>query len=238
MSQESNFEIQRDAKEPSHRRRRALFESAVRALGGDRAARHVPDRCDDLAPIAPMLTTLIDPLWNGVRVPHHAGSHRLLRQLRERLAFVRTSTRLYEALLTMLEAAPAAHQYDVSRDNVVRFRSEEAAHFELLCECIESLGTDPLTFISADRAPPVRVDLARQGAAGSSERIANTLQHLLDLKRTDRSAWELLVATARTFGHDELARRFGHAWSEAAQHVHQLRAWTEWICTPERRRVA
>jgi hypothetical protein len=242
MSDASSRERQRHAAQPSYRRRRASFHTVARTPGNDpiatdrRVASTLVLRSDNGRIAAePMLSTLINPLWSAAHASNPAGLRLLLRQLRERLAFARTSTRLYEELLAALETSPAAHRFGLSRDVIVRFRNEEAAHFELLCEAIESLGSDPLAVVASVSSNSARPEIARQATGNPRKSIANTLQRLLDMEQVDQSAWELLVATARASGYEELARRFGHAWFEETEHVRQLQMWVEWFPASGRR---
>src|SRR5262249_55574852 len=66
----------------------------------------------------------------------------LLDKLGERLAFERTGTRLYDALLAKHDASPG-WPGGPSRADLARFRAEELAHFEMLRRCIEEMGADP-----------------------------------------------------------------------------------------------
>jgi hypothetical protein len=185
--------------------------------------------------IEPRLNTRIDPLCNDTPALDRARSGTFLRQLHERQACARSSTRLYEELSTLLDTAPAVHPFGVSRDIVERFRNEEAAHFELLCECVDSLEADPLPSM-----PTVRPSNPRDGTThGETDcprtRLAHLLERLLCMQRADQAAWERLVATARGCGSEELARRFGEAWFEETEHVRQLLVWLDWLASAERR---
>ena len=63
-------------------------------------------------------------------------------KLGERLAFERTGTRLYDALLAKFEGATDGAG-DVPLDTLREFRDQEAQHFELLAQCMEQIGADP-----------------------------------------------------------------------------------------------
>lgn len=241
MLQQSNAEIQPLAVEPSNRERRASSACAARTLGEPRIARHLrSEPCLRVghefgsSATEPVLNTLIDPLCSDAPALGRERSDSLLRQLHERLACARSSTRLYEDVSTMLDIAPALHPFGVSRDIVARFRNEEAAHFELLCECLDSLGADPLPSMPSVRSQANRDD-ARQEIDRPGRRLARLLERLLCVQRADQAAWERLVAMARAYGNDELARRFGRAWFEETEHVRQLLVWLDWLARAERR---
>src|SRR5262249_26639673 len=66
----------------------------------------------------------------------------LLDKLGERLAFERTASRLYELLIGKV-AALGSFPGGPSRERLIQIYDEEASHFELLRDIIESLGGDP-----------------------------------------------------------------------------------------------
>lgn len=157
--------------------------------------------------------------------------------MRARLAFQRTSTRLYEALLDKLDATAGAalrsQRGSLNRNTLLRFRNEEAAHFELLCESLESIGVDPVDELSrksdhgTTHAPlPPKTEVMD---------AADVLNALLDIELTDEADWKQLVATAHDCGLDDLAHRFEQAHSEEIGHVRQLRAWTVMLPAAQRR---
>ena len=129
----------------------------------------------------PITATLIAPL-SSTAAPQASAPAPLLRQIRARLAFERTSTRLYEAVLGCLDASsppamPEARCDGPDPQTLMRFRNEEAAHFELLCEALESLGTDAVTEMEASGNDPVngaetgsRKQTANDPVAGSATR--------------------------------------------------------------------
>ena len=67
-----------------------------------------------------------------------------LDKLGERLAFERTGTRLYEALVSKYDAF-GSFSGGPSRDDLEQIRQEEYGHFVLLQSAIEQLGGDPTT---------------------------------------------------------------------------------------------
>lgn len=157
--------------------------------------------------------------------------------MRARLAYQRASTRLYEILLDKLDAAADAalrsQRGSLNRNTLLRFRNEEAAHFELLCESLESMGIDPVTdlnregdHVSAITPPRPKADVMN---------AAEALTALLDVELTDEAGWQQLIATAHDCGLNDLAHRFEQAHSEEIGHVRQLRAWTVMLPAAQRR---
>lgn len=177
-------------------------------------------------PKIPMTATLVAPLSSTTAL-HTIAPAPLLRHIRARLAFARTSTRLYEAFLEQLDAsppaAPGSQRGGLDRQTIVHFRNEEAAHFELLCEALESLGADALVEDggSNDASRPANAVALNVAAIDPVAR----LDTLLDAEQADEVGWHRLVATTHAYGMDELAHRFEQAHAEEIGHVRQLQAW-------------
>lgn len=243
MVQESSVDAQRASAQT--RSTGALAAQSVPKLHPDVHGSPLPDipatRSPGALPTpsrASIATRLVTPLSSGPAAPNSTAPVDLLRQMRARLAFERASTRLYEVFLDKLDAspdtAPRSQRGALNRDTVVRFRNEEAAHFELLCESMESMGADPLAECAeagADERP------ALDAAALSSEHVdtVQALDALLDAEQADEAGWQHLVSVAHDSGMDELAHRFEQAHSEEIGHVRQLRAWRAVMPTRQRR---
>jgi hypothetical protein len=242
MSQESSIEIQRIGASfhstiPVRRTGPAAATKKTRGTAKPSAPRS-PETALPTGPAGvdadriPVLTTSLTPLSSASSAPNATAPEPLLRQMRARLAFERASTRLYEAFIAKLDAwpdaAPRAQCGALDRDTLVRFRNEEAAHFELLCEALECMGVDPLAE-TAEAGDGSR-SFAPQGGPATALGDARTgparaLDLLLDAELTDAAGWQQLVAAAHASGLDELARRFEQAHAEEIGHVRQLCTW-------------
>lgn len=228
MSQESSLEIHRlGASAPGPRATSAI----------DPATAPLAAATNQSAAIRPISAALSAPL-SSTAAPNPTVPAPLLRQMRARLVFERTSTRLYETFLDKLEASPdtgaRSQRGALNRDTLVRFRNEEAAHFELLCESLESLGADPLAEL-AEAGTDGRPAFDPAALASRQVDAAQALDALLDAEQTDEAGWQRLVDTAHANGLDELAYRFEQAHSEEIGHVRQLRAWQALMPTSGRR---
>jgi hypothetical protein len=84
----------------------------------------------------------------------------LLDKLGERLAFERTGTRLYEALLSKHDAY-GSFEGGPSRDDITVILSEELEHFRMLVDLIKSLGGDP-----TELTPSANVQLTASHGVG------------------------------------------------------------------------
>jgi rubrerythrin len=154
------------------------------------------------------------------------GNHPLVfvNLLAERLAFERTGTRLYEALLPKLEAAHA-HPGGPTRDVVELIRDEELKHAAWLANAIESLGADPTAMTpGADITAVASMGLV-QVLTDPRVTLTEALQAILIAELTDNDGWLTLVDVAARLGHDEMAEQFQEALAEEEEHLARVRSW-------------
>ncbi len=144
-----------------------------------------------------------------------------LDKLGERLAFERSGVRLYDSFIA--KARVLAPDMNVSR--LMEIRAEEAQHFAMLRECIESLGADP----TAQTPAADNVGVQSMGLVQSMndprtniEQAINTL-HVAEL--VDVDGWELLIRLAEEAGQDAMVIKFTEANRKEAQHLADVRRW-------------
>ena len=162
----------------------------------------------------------------------------LLDKMGERLAFERTGTRLYDAVIMKYLAAsagnsnilpppPSTERAESASEALVRIRDEELAHFHLVKEAMESLGGDPTAQTpSADVAAVASSGLI-QVINDPRTSLAHCLTALLTAELTDNAGWALLIALARDAGQDELASRFQVALEEEGNHIVVVNGWLQ-----------
>lgn len=169
----------------------------------------------------------------------------LIDKLGERLAFERTGTRLYDALIAKLAAAdaksrgdipPAGHQALESAADIMgvagfslaavrHMRDEEHAHFLLVAEAMKSLGADPTAQTpSADVAAVANMGVL-QVVTDPRTSVPHCLDAMLIAELTDHAAWELLIELAEQGGHTTMADKFGPALAEEEEHLANVRRW-------------
>lgn len=147
-----------------------------------------------------------------------------LDKLGERIAFERTGTRLYEALLAKLEAADV-HQGGPTRLNIEKIRNEEREHFALLRDCMIQLGGDPTAMTpSADVIAVASLGWV-QVLADPRTTLTQCLDVMLTAELADNDGWSLLIALAEGLGQDELAGRFRTALQQEDEHLVKVRGW-------------
>ena len=144
-------------------------------------------------------------------------------RLGERLAFERSGTRLYEAMLTKCRAgADGAGQYV---EQLEHFCAEEAQHFSMLSACIEQLGGDPTAQTPGANVTGVESTGLMQVVTDPMTSVAQSLHALLIAELADNDAWEELVALADELGQAEMAKKFQGARDEEREHLEKVRAW-------------
>jgi rubrerythrin len=154
------------------------------------------------------------------------GNHAnvLLDLLGERLAFERTGTRLYEALLTKLEAG-SPHTIAPTLDDLEHIRDDEMAHFGLCAEAIAKLGGDPTAVTpSADIAAVASMGLV-QVICDPRTTLTEALKTILIAELTDNDAWATLAKIAEEMGQSDLATRCRAALLEEQEHLRLVREW-------------
>jgi hypothetical protein len=171
-----------------------------------------------------------------------------LDKLGERLAYERTGTRLYDALIVKYKAAqqllpdalPAATgdaadaaAAEPAESTLLRIRNEELSHFRLLSEAIVAMGGDPTSVTPC-------ADVAAVASAGYMQvlndprtTLAQCLNAMLAVELADNAGWELLASLADAAGEDELAGRFLGALSEEHQHLAIIKSWLTTIVCAE-----
>lgn len=165
----------------------------------------------------------------------------LIDKLAERLAFERSGTRLYDALITKYDASFArggayADENDdtarktslggrVTRDALLEIRNEEAAHFALVAGAIEQLGGDPTAETPCADAVGVQSLGLVQSVSDPRTSLAQSLNAILTAELSDNAGWELLIQLAEALGQDDLVEDFREALVREARHLQVVRSW-------------
>lgn len=148
----------------------------------------------------------------------------LLDKLGERLAFERTGTRLYEALIAKCEMTPDTGLVPPLAE-LRRIHDEEAQHFHMLAEVLEGMGADPTAQTPCADVSAVMSQGIMQVVTDPRTTIPQSLNAILVAELADNASWEMLVQLAEETGHDEMAERFRAALAEEEQHLASVRQW-------------
>jgi rubrerythrin len=148
----------------------------------------------------------------------------LIDKLGERLAFERTGTRLYEALIAKLDAADP-HPGGPIRVDLELIHDAEHRHFTMLRDAMLQLGADPTAMTPS-------ADLIAVASLGWIQAVTDprtTLNQCLDVilmvELADRGGWELLIGLSQQLDFEDLTRQFQAALAEEEQHVFRVRGW-------------
>lgn len=147
-----------------------------------------------------------------------------LNKLGERLAFERTGTRLYEAVLIKFDTQPV-WQGGPTRDELLRFQQEELSHFEIVKDAIEFLGGDPTVMTPAADMAAVTSDGVMKVITDPRSSLSESLQALLVAELTDNDGWQMLIQLAQGLGHDKLVSSSQQALAEEDEHLMSVRRW-------------
>jgi rubrerythrin len=156
----------------------------------------------------------------------------LIDKLGGRLAFERTGTRLYDALLG--KALVRTDEADsLPMDQLQQFRAEEAAHIGLVWDALRQLGADPTCVTPmADTNAVASIGLM-QIITDPRMSLAQSLHAIHMAELADNDGWQLLVKLATAMGQDEMAAQFTEALSEEDRHLAEIRRLMEQICLKE-----
>jgi hypothetical protein len=145
-------------------------------------------------------------------------------KLAERLAFERTGTRLYEALIAKFEAGDSPTG-PVSGDILRTFHDEELRHFGMLWKGLEKLGADPTVQTpGADLAGVESMGLM-QALNDPRATFSQALHCILTAELVDNEGWRTLIELAEEMVQREMADDFRAAMVEEAAHLTQVRDW-------------
>jgi rubrerythrin len=149
---------------------------------------------------------------------------RLLDKLGERLAFERTGTRIYEALVSK-------HEIDggffggPTRKALVEILNDEHRHFSMLVDVVRRLGGDPTAQTpSADAVGVMSLGVVAL-VVDPRTTLVQGLEALLLAELADRDGWSTLVELAHEAGEHELVPCFELAERTEAGHLAQVRGW-------------
>jgi rubrerythrin len=147
-----------------------------------------------------------------------------LDKLGARIAFERSGTRLYEALLSKFDIH-GSFKGGPTRAELEQIHHDELEHFHLLAEAMVELGGDPTALTPAANVQAVLSQGAFNITTDPRTNLAECLEAALTAELVDNDSWEALVDLASIAGEEELVARFGRALAEEQEHLMKVRAW-------------
>ncbi len=154
----------------------------------------------------------------------------LIDRLGDRLAFERTGTRLYEALIQKCQIAGSAPLQNLLPE-LVKHRDEEARHFALVRDTMKMLGADPTAQTpSADVSGVASMGLL-QVVCDPRTSLMQSLDAILIAELADNDGWEMLIRLTDQMGLKDTAASFRKALEEERDHLACTRAWLNEMLT-------
>src|SRR5215217_3956934 len=148
----------------------------------------------------------------------------LLDKLSERLAFERTGTRLYEALLNKCEML-GEQTPGPTLEEIEHIGREELEHFLMLNRTITEIGGDPtVQSPCADMAGVMSLGML-QVLTDPRSSMAQCLQAMLTAELTDNDGWQLLIKLADNLGFEDMKAEFETALANEDEHLLNVRNW-------------
>jgi rubrerythrin len=145
-------------------------------------------------------------------------------KLGERLAFERSGTRLYEALLVKFEADGSLAEI-VSEERLRAIRDDEARHFHMVWQALERLGADPTVQTPCADAGGVESQGLFQLLSDPRSSFAQGLHAALTAELVDNEGWSMLIDLADKMKQPEMAEEFRKALREEEVHLQLVRDW-------------
>ena len=190
---------------------------------------------------------------NGVARLKESNPSIFLDKMGERIAYERSGTRLYDALITKYQAVsmmeggmlPTVEELAAKGGPVVispvaredaggtleRIRAEELQHFRLLCDAMQKLGGDPTAQTPCADVIGTASMGFMQVLTDPRTTLAQCLNTMLAVELTDNAAWELLIQLADDAGETELSGQFLAALSQEQQHLAIVKEWVTTLVT-------
>jgi rubrerythrin len=150
----------------------------------------------------------------------------LLDKLGERLAFERTGTRLYDALITKFEATEDKST-SMTLADLQKIRQDEARHFAIIADAIETLGGDPTSQTPCGDLAGVESSGLMQAVTDPRMTVAQSLHAILVAELADNAGWEFLIALAEDQKQSSMITDFSVALDEERAHLQQVQRWLE-----------
>jgi rubrerythrin len=174
----------------------------------------------------PLPGTVSGAVTMGVHMLKGDSPQILLDKLGERLAFERTGARLYDALITKCEVMLDG-EISMSIEDLQAIRSDEARHFLMLSDAIESLGGDPTSQTPSADLVGIESQGLVQVLNDPRTSLAQSLHAIVTAELSDKAGWETLIALADEHELTDMVNDFTIALNEEREHLALAQTWYE-----------
>ncbi|MBX3160545.1 MAG: ferritin-like domain-containing protein [Deltaproteobacteria bacterium] len=148
----------------------------------------------------------------------------LLDKLGARLQFERTGVRLYEALLSKLEAF-GGFDGGPSRDDLEQIRDDELRHFALAQQLVVNLGGDPTVVTPCANLQAVAVRGVCDVLVDPRATLVEGLEAILVAELVDRESWDHLAIQLGLAGDAAIEAKAREAERTEGDHLARVRTW-------------
>jgi rubrerythrin len=148
----------------------------------------------------------------------------LMDKLGERLAFERSGTRLYEALLAK-HSAFGGFSGGPTAGDLEHVLKEEYSHFQMLQSVIEQFGGDPTAVTPAADIQGTMSQGIRMVIVDPRTTLLQSLEAILVAELADSTCWETLVELMQQAGEGDLVEPFKRAHMTEQEHLQKVRTW-------------
>jgi hypothetical protein len=145
-----------------------------------------------------------------------------------RLAFERTGTRLYDALIGKFTARKDEATM-LSMEQLMQFRAEEAAHIGICWDALRQLGADPTCVTPKANVNAVASNGLYQLLTDPRTTMGQSLHAIHIAELADNDGWMLLIDLAQQMGQDDMVTNFRRVLEEENRHLAALRQWMKQI---------
>jgi hypothetical protein len=148
----------------------------------------------------------------------------LMDKLGERLAFERSGTRLYAALVSK-HTAFGGFTGGPRKGDLEEILQEEYGHFTMLSSTIEQLGGDPTAVTPSANLHATASQGIVQVIVDPRTTLLQSLEAILLAELADNACWEALIALAQQAGEDTLVKPFEQALVTEQEHLVKVHTW-------------
>jgi hypothetical protein len=148
----------------------------------------------------------------------------LLDKLGARLAFERMGVRLYDALISKLDAY-GTYAGGPSRDDLVHIRDEEHRHMQLVEQMILAMSGDPTTVTPCANLQATASRGIGDVLVDPRTNLVECLDAIMVAELADHESWEMLANVATLAKRTDFDDQIREAERTEAEHLVKVRGW-------------
>jgi rubrerythrin len=148
----------------------------------------------------------------------------LIDKMGERLGFERVGVRLYQAMLTKVQAL-GTFDGGPSVADVQRILDQEYEHFRMLEAAIQKMGADPTVITPSADLHATMTSGVLKAMVDDRTTVPQCLEAALIAELADNDCWEALMELCEQAGETDLSTQCQRALSEEREHLFNVRAW-------------